>query len=57
MENLVGAVEESPLLEAVARQQLIKTLGWISFNGCCGDLRVVEISDGAVIARGQEWCV
>jgi hypothetical protein len=41
---LVGVAEESPLLEAVARERLLKTAGWIRLSGCCGDLRVVEIA-------------
>jgi hypothetical protein len=30
--------EESPLLEAVARERLVKTAGWKRLSGCCGDL-------------------
>jgi hypothetical protein len=26
------------LLEAVARERLVKTAGWERFSGCCGDL-------------------
>jgi hypothetical protein len=42
--------EESPLLEAVTRERLLKTqqTGEM-FSGCCGDLQNVEISDSAVI--------
>jgi hypothetical protein len=29
--------EESPLLEAVTRERLVKT-GWKRLSGCCGDL-------------------
>jgi hypothetical protein len=29
--------EESPLLEAVAREQLVKTAGWKRLNGYCGE--------------------
>jgi hypothetical protein len=40
--------EESPLLEAVARERL----SW-----CCGDLRIVEINDSVVNACSSESCV
>jgi hypothetical protein len=30
--------EESLLLEAVAKEQLVKTAGWKRLSGCCGDL-------------------
>jgi hypothetical protein len=33
--------KESPLLEAVARERLVKTAGWKSLSGCCGDLQSV----------------
>jgi Ser-tRNA(Ala) deacylase AlaX len=46
--------EEPPLLEAVARERLVKTVGWKRLSGCCGDLRIVEISDSAVIACSSE---
>jgi hypothetical protein len=29
--------EESSLLEAVAREQLVKTAGWKRLSGCCGN--------------------
>jgi hypothetical protein len=42
--------EESPLLEAVARERLMKTKqARKRFSECCGDLQSVEISDSAVI--------
>jgi hypothetical protein len=31
--------------------------GWKRLSGCCGELWVVEISSGAVIACSSEWCV
>jgi hypothetical protein len=49
--------EESPLLEAVARERLVKTAGWKRLSRCCGDLWSVEISDSAVITCSSEWCV
>jgi hypothetical protein len=45
---------ESPLLEAVTRERLVKTAGWKRLSECCGDLWIVEISDGAVIGCGSE---
>jgi hypothetical protein len=30
--------EESPLLEALARERLLKTIGWKKLSGGCGDL-------------------
>jgi hypothetical protein len=50
--------KESQLLEAVARQRLLKAqqagkkLSW-----CCGDLWIVEISSGAVSTCSSEWCI
>jgi hypothetical protein len=43
--------EESPLLEAVTREWLVKL--WVS----CGDLYGVEINDSAAIAYCAEVCV
>jgi hypothetical protein len=48
--------EESPLLEAVARERLVKIAGCKRFSGCCGDLLIVEISDSAVITCSSESC-
>jgi hypothetical protein len=46
--------EESPLLEAVAREQLVEdTAGQKRFSKRCGGLWIVEISSGAVIARSS----
>jgi hypothetical protein len=36
-EDLSAEAEESPLLEAVTRERLVKTVGWKRFSGCCGD--------------------
>jgi hypothetical protein len=33
------------------------TAGWKRLSVCCGDLWIVEISGGAVIACGSELCV
>jgi hypothetical protein len=41
--------EESPLLEAVTRERLVKTAGWKRLSVYCSDLYSVEISDGVVI--------
>jgi hypothetical protein len=30
--------EESTMLEAAARERLVKTAGWKRLCGCCGDL-------------------
>jgi hypothetical protein len=49
--------EESLLLEAVAREGLVKTAGWKKRSGYCGDLWIVEISSGAVIPCTYESCV
>jgi hypothetical protein len=48
--------EESPLLEAVTKQRLVKTLKAGEGLACC-DLKSVEISESAVIACSSEWCV
>jgi hypothetical protein len=48
--------EESPLLEAVARERLVKT-GWKRFSGCYDYLWTVEISDSAVITCSSESCI
>jgi hypothetical protein len=34
-ENLSGEAEKSPLLEAVARERLVKTAGRKRLSGCC----------------------
>jgi hypothetical protein len=50
--------EESPLLEAVARERLLKiTQAGKILSGCCGDLLSVEISDSAAITCNSEWCI
>jgi hypothetical protein len=54
--TLARVAEESPLLEAVARERLVKT-GWKRPRGCCCDLLIVEISDGVVSACSSESCV
>jgi hypothetical protein len=42
--------EESPLLEAVAKERLMKTQqAGKRLSGCCGDLWIVALSDSAVI--------
>jgi hypothetical protein len=48
------------LLENVARERLVTTEQAekkMGLSGCCGDLRIVEISIVAVIARSSESCV
>jgi hypothetical protein len=45
--------EESPLLRAVTKQQLVKTLQ-AGEDLVCSEL---EISDSAVITFSSEWCV
>jgi hypothetical protein len=45
--------KESSLLEAVARERLVKTAGWRRLSGCCGDLSILEISGDAVIAYNR----
>jgi hypothetical protein len=40
--------EESPLLEAVTRELLVKTQQSEKLSVCCSNLKIVEISDGAV---------
>jgi hypothetical protein len=49
--------EESPLLEAVTRERLLKTAGWKGLSGCCGRLWSVKISGSAVITCSSEWRV
>jgi hypothetical protein len=50
--------EEYPLLEAVARERLVKTQQAGKSLACGGgDLWIVESSDGAVIACSAECCV
>jgi hypothetical protein len=49
--------EESPLLEAVARECLVKTQQAGKGLACVGDLWIVEISGGAVITCTYELCV
>jgi hypothetical protein len=34
----VQEVEESPLLEAIARELLVKTARWIRLSRCCCDV-------------------
>jgi hypothetical protein len=48
--------EESPLLEAAAREQLLKTLQ-AGEHLACGDLWSVEISDSALIMCSSKWCI
>jgi hypothetical protein len=49
--------EKSSLL-AVARERLLKSQQVAKrSSGCCGDLRIVEISGGAVITCISEWCI
>jgi hypothetical protein len=51
--------EESPLLESVARERMMKTEGWKRLSGCCGNLWIVKINGGAVItcfpSRVYKW--
>jgi hypothetical protein len=55
---LVGAVEESLLLEAITRERLVKTQqAGKKLSRCCGDLKIVKISGGVVIACSSEPCV
>jgi hypothetical protein len=50
--------EESPLLEVVTRERLLKTRqARKRLSGCCWDLRIVEISSGTVITCSSEWCI
>jgi hypothetical protein len=54
--------EESPLLEAVARERPVKTQqAGKTLNGRCGDLWIVEISGDALIAcspsRVCKWSI
>jgi hypothetical protein len=49
--------EESPLLEVIARQRLMKTQqDGKRLSVCCGDLWIVEIGGGAVIACSTKSC-
>jgi hypothetical protein len=49
---------ESPLLRAVTKQRLVKTQrAGKGLGGCCGDLSIVKINGGAVIACSSESCV
>jgi hypothetical protein len=50
----VREAEESPLLETVAREWLVKTAGWEGLAGA--DLLSVEINDSAVITCNSKWC-
>jgi hypothetical protein len=52
----VQEAEESSLLEAVAREQLLKILQ-AGEDLACSDLRIVEISSSAVVICSTEWCV
>jgi hypothetical protein len=54
---LGAEAEESPLLEAVTRERLVKTEGWKKCSVYCGDYRPVEVNDGAVIASAYKFCV
>jgi hypothetical protein len=50
--------EEFLLLEAVARERLVKTQQAVkSLSVCCDDLWIVEIGGGAVITCTSESCV
>jgi hypothetical protein len=50
--------EESPLIEVVARERLVKTeQAEKRLSGSCDDFLIVEISGGAVIACSSESCV
>jgi hypothetical protein len=49
--------EESPLLEAITRERLVETQQAGKVFGRCGDLGIVEISGGDVIACSSESCV
>jgi hypothetical protein len=54
----VQDAKESPLLEAVAREWLMKTQqAGKRLSGCHSDLQSVEINDDALIACSFEWCV
>jgi hypothetical protein len=49
---------ESPLLEAVAKERLMKTQqAGKRLSVCCGDFWIVEISGDAVIACSSKLCV
>jgi hypothetical protein len=51
-------IEESQLLEAVARERMVKgQQAGKRLSGCCGDFLIVESSGGAVIACTSESCV
>jgi hypothetical protein len=44
----VREAEDSPLLQAVVRERLVKTQqAGKRLSGCCGDLAIVEIRGGA----------
>jgi hypothetical protein len=47
----VREAEQTPLLEAVSKERLVKTGGWKRLSGCCCDLFSTEISDSAAIIR------
>jgi hypothetical protein len=48
--------EECPLLEALARERLVKALQ-AGEDLVCSDLWNVEISDNTAITCSYEWCV
>jgi hypothetical protein len=52
----VREAEESPLLEAVARERLLKILQ-ARVGVVCIDFYSMEISDIAVITSNSGWCV
>jgi hypothetical protein len=54
---LAHEAEKCLLLEPVARERLVKTASWKKLSGCCGDLGIVEISGGSVIACSSESCI
>jgi hypothetical protein len=57
-EDLSAEAEESLLLEAVAREGSLKTQqAGKRLSGSCIDLRIVEISSGAVITCSSELCI
>jgi hypothetical protein len=56
-EDLSAEAEESQLLETVTNERLVKTQQVGKFSVCCGDLCIVEISGGAVIASSSRSCV
>jgi hypothetical protein len=53
----VREAEASPLLEAVARESLLKTLQVVRLTVWCIDLQSMEISGGDVITCSCKWCL